>query len=88
METKTLLTEAEAIINGPRAKDYGTARENMERIAELWSPILGTDVTPEQVILCMIQVKAARLCHTPDHRDSWLDIAGYAGVYDKMRRGE
>lgn len=85
---QTLLQEAEAIINGPRATDYGTARENIGRIARLWSAVLGMEVTPEQVILCMIQVKTARLCHSPTHEDSWMDIAGYVGLWDKMRRGE
>jgi hypothetical protein len=84
----TVLEKANEIINGERAKDYGSALENHERIARLWSEVLGVPVTYRQVILCMIQVKVARLCHSPDHADSWLDIAGYVGVEDKAGRGE
>ena len=89
-ETKPecLLVEAQRIINGARKTDYGDARENHEKIAEFWSAILGHEVTAEQVVLCMIGVKMARLCHSPEHRDSWVDIAGYVGVKSKMNRGE
>lgn len=34
------------------------------------------------------RVKIARLRNSPDHRDSWLDIAGYVGCWDKIQRGE
>jgi len=36
----------------------------------------------------MVGLKMARLVNSPDHEDSWVDIIGYAGVWDKMRRGE
>jgi len=49
MKRREILQEAERIINGKRAEDYGDAYENHERIANLWSVILETDVTPEQV---------------------------------------
>jgi len=42
--------------------------------------LLDTDVTPEQVALCMIAVKQARLMETSNHNDSWQDILGYALV--------
>jgi hypothetical protein len=36
----------------------------------------------------MIQLKVARMCNSPDHRDSMMDIAGYAGCWEKIRKGE
>ena len=86
----SILTEAERIINGARNSDYGHAFDNFKQTAALWAPILGTAITPEQVALCMIQVKVSRLCNTTDHRDSLVDIAGYAGTYEKVleRRAE
>lgn len=60
-----------------RGENYGSVRENHLRIARLWSVVLGQDVTPEQVALCMTCLKVARLIETPDHEDSWIDIAGY-----------
>lgn len=87
-EEKTILEEAMDIIYGQRKTDYGTALKNMQDTADLWSVQLQTKVTWQQVVQCMIQVKMARLVTSPNHRDSYVDIAGYAGVYDKAHRGE
>jgi len=64
-----------------RGESYGSMLDNHTRIAKLWSVLLDTDVTPEQVALCMIAVKQARLMETPNHTDSVQDILGYALVY-------
>ena len=76
MNRKEILDKAEKMINGPRAKDYGDAHENHERIAKMWSVLLERDVTVAQVYQCMIAVKLSRLIETPGHEDSWLDICG------------
>lgn len=81
----SILTEAEHIINGQRRDDYGEVLPSFQRIADLWSPILGVTVTPEQVALCMIQLKIARTLHGWT-RDSVVDIAGYAGCLEKILR--
>lgn len=57
----SILTEAEGLINGDRQKAYAHPWENFSQTAALWSPILGVQVTPEQVALCMIQVKNYRM---------------------------
>ncbi len=76
--SETVLQEAERIINGSRREDYGDVRLSFERIAALWSPVIGTTVSAEQVALCMIQLKVARALNGWQ-RDSIVDIAGYAG---------
>ena len=63
-----------------RGESYGSMLDNHTRIARLWSVLLDTEVTPEQVALCMIAVKQARLMETSNHNDSWQDILGYALV--------
>lgn len=83
-----MLDEAKSVVYGQRQKDYGPAKKNFQDIADVWSVILGQEVTTEQVVLCMIGLKMARLCKSPDHRDSWVDIAGYVACIDKMERGE
>lgn len=82
--SESVLQEAERIINGQRRDDYGDVRESFQIIADLWSPILGTDVTGEQVALCMIQLKIARALQGYQ-RDSIVDIAGYAGCLARLR---
>jgi hypothetical protein len=79
MKRDQLLHKAEELINGDRAKEYGDAKKNFEDIAKLWSVVLEVEITPQQMALCMIMVKAARLMKT-DHEDSWIDIAGYAAL--------
>ena len=80
MNRKDILEKAEKMINGPRAKDYGAAHENHERIAKMWSVLLEREVTVAQVYQCMIAVKLSRLIETPGHEDSWLDICGYSAL--------
>ena len=75
----SVLAEANVIVNGPRAALYGAPLVNHQRIAAIWSVILGTHVTPRQAALCMIGVKLAREAHAPK-RDNLVDIAGYAEV--------
>ena len=75
-----VLREAIDLITGPRAEEYGAAKDNHQRIADLWSVILGIKVTAAQVVLCMIAVKIARLIQTIWHYDSWKDIGGYSGI--------
>ena len=77
---KHFLDTAEALINGDRAKEYGPARKNHERIAKIWSVILEQDVTPEQVVACMVGLKLARLSEDITKNDSWVDIIGYAAL--------
>jgi hypothetical protein len=80
MKRDKLLDEAKNLVNGPRAKDYGDAYENHERVAQLWGTILGQDVSVSQVYQCLMALKLARLIVSPTHTDSWVDIAGYASL--------
>jgi hypothetical protein len=80
MKRDKLLDEAKNLVNGSRAKDYGDAYENHERVAQLWGTILGQDVSVSQVYQCLMALKLARLIVSPTHTDSWVDIAGYASL--------
>ena len=73
----SVLDEARKVI-AERGLSYDDPVPNHERIAAMWTVILGRDVTPLEVVNCMIAVKLARLVATPNHRDSLVDIAGYA----------
>ncbi|EKF23062.1 hypothetical protein C731_2960 [Mycolicibacterium hassiacum DSM 44199] len=85
----SILTTAEEIINGQRAIDYGDARENHERIATLWGAYKrGTEFSPEDVAVMMILLKIARFMENGYHEDTVVDIAGYAGVLEKMQLPE
>ena len=69
-----------------RAAVYGSTVDICSRIATLWSVTLGIEIKPEQVPLCLMQLKIARLCNKPEHDDSIIDIAGYASVLYALRQ--
>ena len=80
MTRDEILDTAKDMINGDRAKDYGDATANFERIAAIWSVVLNRTITRKEVALCMAGLKIARLARSPDHDDSWVDLAGYAAL--------
>ena len=74
------LREAAKIITGDRDAQYGGPEENFGRIAQVWSMILGVDVTREDVAMMMVGLKVARYASKSGYQpDTWIDIAGYAG---------
>jgi hypothetical protein len=73
-----------AAVLADRAGAYGSPAASMAAIAARWSITLGRPVTPEQVILCMIDLKLARLAHDPAHRDSLIDVIGYAALLPEV----
>lgn len=83
MSAATLLDEAEAIL-AQRETAYGDAAASMAVIAARWSITLGQPVSAAQVVLCMIDVKLARLAHDPTHRDSAVDVIGYAALLPEV----
>lgn len=82
-----ILQIAESLVTGDRAAAYGHPRVNWERTAKIASATLGIELTPAQCVLFAISMKLARLQNTPDHRDSIVDIAGYAYVLDRVVNG-
>jgi len=80
MMRQDILDEASRLTHGDRDKNYGTPLVNHQRIAAIWSVILGMEVTPSQVALCMAGVKIARLVETPDHEDSFVDACAYLAI--------
>lgn len=80
----SLLAEAYRLTTADRHAAYGHPLDDWTRTAAMWSAILGCDVTVEQALLCMVAVKVSRLVETPDHRDSMVDVAGYANCYSMV----
>lgn len=75
--------EARRIVDGARRGAYGTPEDNFARIARFWEAYFantGRDVkiTAADVSPMMRLLKEARLCETPDHLDSFVDLVGYA----------
>jgi hypothetical protein len=75
-----VLDTAGDLISGDRDVIYGDATESFTRIATIWSALLNHPVTPAQVGMMLAGMKLSRLSTAPDHRDSWVDLAGYAAL--------
>jgi hypothetical protein len=85
MMGEAMLTQAASVLAG-RREAYGDPKASMAAVAARWSLTLGRPVTPAQVVLCLIDLKLARLAHDPGHRDSIVDVAGYAAVLREVVR--
>lgn len=78
----SIADEAKRIVSGARRSAYGAPEDNFARIARFWDAYFvntGRDarVTAADVSPLMRLMKEARLCETPDHRDSFVDLVGY-----------
>ena len=67
-----------------RSAQYGDATGNMAAIAARWSGTLGHEISPAQVVLCLLDLKLARLAHDPTHEDSAVDVCGYAALLREL----
>lgn len=65
-----------SLVYGDRHEDYGHPVDDFARTAQIWSAIVGVEISPEQVPLMMIGLKISRLCHRMK-RDSLDDGPGY-----------
>ena len=85
MNGSELLEHAAGLVTR-RRREYGEPADLFEKIAQRWSLTLGTEVSPAQVVLCLLDLKIARLARDPKHLDSVVDVAGYAAVLWEVRR--
>ncbi|QFG10422.1 phosphofructokinase [Mycobacterium phage Anthony] len=81
--SETVLQEAERLINGDRQDTYGSASESFGRIAGLWSEYTGKKLTDLDVANMMVLLKVSRT-KGQFHRDSYVDIGGYAALAERL----
>ena len=82
----SVLSRAEELVSRDRLADYGDPSESFERVARVWSAILGCPVTAAQAALCMAGLKLVREAHR--HKpDNLVDLAGYARVLELIHDG-
>jgi len=66
------------LVNKERQAAYGHPLYHFQRTANMKKELRHCEDAELRHVLEMIADKMARLCETPDHFDSWIDIAGYA----------
>jgi len=82
-----ILNEALSLINGDRQTQYGDPIDDFRTTAALWQVYIertvavrgGLNLQPHDVAVMMDLLKIARISWSPEKRDHWADLAGYAG---------
>lgn len=78
-----VLDEAKRAICGDRNNTYGPPTQDFSRTAMMASSVgfsfNGEALEAHHVAIFMVLLKTSRLAWSPEHQDSWIDIAGYAG---------
>jgi len=91
-----LLDDAKAATTD-RGLNYGKPEANFARIAAHWTVFLqnsgilhvgGANLCASDVAIMCALLKIARLEHLPNHRDSWIDLAGYAACGAEIALGD
>lgn len=90
----TILDTAKALVYGMKNADYGHPSNNFQNIADLWNAYLNIcqrerdnsedTITVIDVAIFNVLQKIARLATNPTHRDTIIDIAGYAGTIERI----
>ena len=81
VDSTTLTEQFDAlvrVITQVRGVDYGSPAVDFARAARLKAVVAEVRDPVIRHVMEMICVKLARLIHSPNHLDSWVDIAGYA----------
>lgn len=76
---QSILQEAEALVNGPRQKEYAHPLDNFTVTAKLWAAYKGVEFSAEDVGIMKALIKIGRLANGIK-RDSLVDLAGYAAT--------
>jgi hypothetical protein len=87
MNREEILQTAIDLTMHDRNDQNGDPLENHQRIAKIWSVILGIEVEPYQVALCMAGMKLARLAFNPLD-DSFIDGAAYLAIAGEIVKKE
>jgi len=77
MTPEDIAAYAARLVSDDRQHEYGHPLDNLDRAARIWSVILDTSVSAEQVALCMVGMKIARQVHKAKP-DTVVDVIGYA----------
>lgn len=81
---KSILAEAEEIVNGNRQSDYGDAKESFSRVATIASVMTGKELAPEDCCAVLMAVKLVRESFK-HKRDNLVDLCGYAELMNRLK---
>jgi hypothetical protein len=80
-DTASLLDQFDAALKTvtlDRREVYGNPQDTYRRISAMRAIVDECPDLQVREVLGMIVTKVVRLIQTPDHLDSWIDVAGYS----------
>lgn len=77
-ESETCLQEAQRLVYGERGAAYGHPYDDYKRTVDAFNALTNATLTPAEGVLFMLCVKLSRAQHSPNRRDHYVDLAGYA----------
>ena len=60
--------------------DYGEPITFFSQLSQMWSAMIGKQLSTNQVVAMFLVMKALRGFNNPDHLDSFLDAQGYSKI--------
>ena len=89
---KSILQEADSIVNGARKADYGSAKVSFERIGQMTALMLTVEewdllsqrIIPPTVVTKMHQATKLTRESFAHKRDNLVDLAGYASLQNDI----
>lgn len=80
----SLLEKAHDIVYKDRAVQYGDFNDHCDLVSELWSNLLGANITSKNVAMMMVLFKIAREIKS-EKQDNIVDAMGYLELYSKLK---
>ena len=88
MKPKDVLDAAATRLTEEKAKTSGPHEATFLMIARLWAAYLKVPVSPRDVAVMMVMLKASRVkCAPYPSDDNFVDMAGYAGLAADLQEG-
>lgn len=84
VDYKSILVEADSLVNGERQEQYGDPIKNWKETAEIASAITGEKLSPQTCVLVLVAAKLARERHA-HKRDSLVDAVGYLDILNRLQ---
>jgi hypothetical protein len=76
--TETVAGEADRLVYSEKEDTYGRPDIFFEKVARVWQEYTRSPIRPSDVAAMMVMFKLQRLRYNPTHRDTYVDIIGYA----------